>query len=186
MDRPRKRATASPRPSVTYYRSGNASSDSPFEKKVNEPSGLRKLSVRLMDIVLVLILIFLLIHSLLVKPDAKLIVNDTSYHSLANYKDSLDHYLKSFKYRNKISFNENSLVESLRQDYPEINAAAIELPVFSQKPVVRIQIARPSYFLQSGGSEYLIDSNGRIVAYKKQYPLVKNLPEIIDNSGFKA
>ncbi|MDB5160892.1 MAG: hypothetical protein JWO96_272 [Candidatus Saccharibacteria bacterium] len=190
-NRARTRTAAAPRkrpPTSNYYRSGAGSvgEGSPFEQKVKTVNKLSKFWVRTLDVLLVLLLLYLLIHSLILKPKARVVVNDTSYHSMVNYQDSINNYLGALRNHNKITFSENGVVNALKRDYPEITAAAVELPVFSQSPVVRLQIAAPSFFLSSADKEYLVDASGRAVAYASQYPLVKNLPQIIDQSGYEV
>jgi hypothetical protein len=170
----------------TYYRSGAQANDkpSPFEKRSIRSKRGKKLLIKIADLLAVALLIFLVIHSLIVSNDAKVIASDTSYHTQTNYQDSAKHYIKSLRNRNKVTFDTAAIVRSYQNDYPEVKATSVELPIFSQKPVIRLQISEPSFFLRSGDKEYLIDASGRAVAYSYQYPKVKGLPIIIDQSGF--
>ncbi|MBX4199745.1 hypothetical protein KW789_02530 [Candidatus Saccharibacteria bacterium] len=175
-------------PMSTYYRSGAksgaAGQGSPFEKKVKKPSKLGKYFARAIDILLILSLSVGLIYSLIVSPSATVQVSDTTYHSFDNYSDSAKHYLKAFKNRNKISFDEASIAKSYKQDYPEIDNVSVELPVFGEKPIINIRIAKPSFFLNSGGQIYLIDSNGKAIGYAKSFKVSSNLPTLSDKSNY--
>lgn len=175
-------------PMSNYYRSGaksgSAAQASPFERKIKKPSKLGKYIARALDVLLVIALGIGLIYSLIVSPSAKLQVSDTTYHSLDNYRDSAKHYLKALKNRNKISFDEASIIKSFKQDYPEIDSVAIELPVFGEKPVIHLGIAAPSFLLKSGAQIYLIDSNGKAIGYSKNFNVSRNLPTLIDNSNY--
>jgi cell division septal protein FtsQ len=147
----------------TYYRSGAQANDkpSPFEKRSIRSKRGKKLLIKVADLLAVALLIFLVIHSLIVSNDAKVIASDTSYHTQTNYQDSAKHYIKSLRNRNKVTFDTAAIVRSYQNDYPEVKATSVELPIFSQKPVIRLQISEPSFFLRSGDKEYLIDASGR-------------------------
>jgi cell division septal protein FtsQ len=189
-NRPRNRVTSQRKrpPTSNYYRSGTNTPEnaSPFEARLNKVNPFKKFWLRAVDVAAILLLIYLLIHSLIVRSPAQVIANDSSYHSATNYQDSVNNYLKALKNHNKITFDENGIVTSLKSAYPEISTAAVELPVFSQKPIVRIHIAGPSFYLKSGEQEYLVDANGKAVAYRWQYPKVIGLPQVIDQSGYSV
>jgi hypothetical protein len=190
MDRPRQRSKDSNGnllPRTTYYRSGgrSGSSASPFEQE--QPLKVKsKPWLKAIDIFFVVLLLFMLARSLMLENKSKVIASDLSYHSAINYQDSINHSLQSFGNRNKITFDQKAVVSSLKRDYPEINTVDVELPVFSSKPIVRLDIAPPSFFLKEGATDYIVDGNGRIIASKSQYPSIKNLPTINDESGYRA
>ena len=127
-----------------------------------------------------------LIYSLLVKPTPKLIVNDTTYHSAADYQSVVDDQLKSLKDRNKITFNEQEIVNSLQKKFPEIANVSIELPLLSETPVVTLDVAAPSFFLRSNGQDYIIDDQGVATGVTEQQPKIKGLTTLSDQSGFKT
>jgi hypothetical protein len=185
MDRPRRRAVkGSNRIASTYYRGGGRPpADSPF-KVAEETKASGGHWLRTADIILILILLFGLGWSLILQPHARVVASDTSYHSVINYQDSANHYLQGLRDKTKITFDQNKLAAGLKRDYPEIDAVSVELPIFSAKPTIRLAIAVPSFFLQAAAHQYLIDANGRVVALKSQYPAIKNLPLVIDQSGY--
>ena len=187
--RPRQ-SNARRRPPISkYYRSGAkaADVDSPFAS-VNKPDPKRhsKYLVRFIDILVVAAIIFLLVRSSLVNSDAKVIVNDTFYHSLTNYQDSAKKYLGALTNHTKLTFNQSKVISQFQHDYPEVGAASIELPVFSQRPIIRLQVAPPAFILDSGDNKYIVDSQGRAVGGEGQLAKVSNLPLVTDQSGFGA
>jgi hypothetical protein len=86
--------------------------------------------------------------------------------------------------RNKITFNQNNLSEALQKKFPEIVSAQTELPFFSERPVVRLAIAKPSFILQSKSQQYIVNKNGIAVDRASNLSDVKNLPLIDDQSGY--
>lgn len=184
------RRSAAPRrrpPTTNYYRSGAASSpasDSPFKRKVKKNSGVSRLLARFVDIIFVMALLVGLGYSLTVSSTPKIIVNDSFYHSVDNYRDSTKHYLTAIKDRNKISFDENGISSGLMLDYPEIDSVTVELPVFSQQPVVRITVAAPSFILSSNDRRYVIDANGKAIGLISNFRKTSNLPVLIDQSNY--
>lgn len=188
-ERPLKRSPPSRRrpPTSNYYRSGAngaAMGISPFRKKNKSTSGARKLLGRALDLILIGAILIGLGYSLIVNPTARVEVNNTFYHSIENYRDAAHRHLMAFKDRNKISFDENAVVSDLMLDYPEIDNASIELPVFSQRPVVRIVIAAPSFVLSSNQHDYVIDANGKAIGLTSNFKKASSLPKIMDQSNY--
>lgn len=190
MDRPRRRLDEADRrvlPRTTYYRSGGrpGSADSPFEQ--TGPVKVRsRFWVHLLDLVFICLLLLTLVRAVVLDNHSKVIASNLSYHSQTNYQDSANQYLQSLSNRNKITFNEQGIVSSLKRDYPEINTVTVELPVFGTKPVIRLDIAPPSFYLRAGQTSYIIDANGRVIAQKQQYANIKNLTTIDDQSGYQV
>jgi hypothetical protein len=173
-------------PTSNYYRSGAgpAGQASPFEAKLNAVSPLKRIWLKTIDILMILVLIFLVFHSLILRSNAKIIVNNTNFSSISNYRDVTNGYLRAVKNNNKLTFDDKGLINTLKTDFPEIDTASVELPVFSQRPVVRIAISPPSFFLKSADKTYILDAAGKAVAYNYQYPRITGLPVIVDQSGF--
>jgi hypothetical protein len=169
-----------------YYRSRRDEDGSPFESAVSKPKSGRNWR-RAMDIFIIALLIAGLVEILLVSNHPKVIVNDVTYHSAQEYQQFLTKHLGGLTNSNKISFDENGLVASLRTNYPEIKAASVELPVFSRRPVFRLEVATPALFLKSQDTSYLVNSNGVAVGLKSKYKSnLSSLPEIVDQSGFEV
>jgi hypothetical protein len=168
----------------TYYRAGGETNTaSPFKKKPPKKSA-RKLIFGFLDIILVVVLVFGLGYSLLVKPEPKLSVNDESFHPLSTYQAATTGQLSQLKYRNKITFNEQSLAAALEAKFPEINNINLELPIFSEVPKIHLNVARPSFQLNSRGVNYIINNSGTAVAKSAALPRLNNLVTINDESNF--
>ena len=187
--RSKSREVSRQRPAISkYYQSGakEAAGTSPFvSARTPKSRRLSKYLVRFIDILLIVGLLFLLVRSMLVSSTPKVVVNDTYYHSLTNYQDSIKKYMRNINDHTKLTFNQDKLVSQLQGDYPEVRAASVELPIFSQQPIIRLQIAPPAFILKSSDQEFVIDAQGRAAGPKNNSPRIRNLQEIIDQTGFK-
>ena len=186
----RKSQTKSTRPGLAliYYRSRGLekSGRSPFERQPKAPTRLRAVFSRIIDILLVLAIAAAIIYSLIVKPQALVRVSSEVYHQRTSYQAAAQRELKKFKNRNKVTFDQSSLVDSMKRQYPEIRIVSIELPLFGQKPKISLDIAPPTFILASGKQKFIVDKQGTAVTEAQDLPQVKNLPLLSDESGFKA
>lgn len=174
-------------PLTKYYRSGDpsAAQRSPFRPSVLKAKRRRWLAT-FVDIVIVAAILFCLVYSLIVKPSPKLLISDTSYHSADVYRQAAASKLKALRNKNKVTLDENGIKAALVKEFPEIADISMELPLLGQTPTVRFNISRPTFFLVSGGQNYILDSQGRVAGRTGDLPQVKNLVTITDQSGFTA
>jgi hypothetical protein len=161
-----------------------STSSSPFQKQATKKVRSHILA-KIVDLAILLILVACLIYSLIVSPQAKVAVDLPIYHPLSEYASFSMSKLSGLENKNKITFNKERLAKDLIGEFPEIRNVNIELPIFGQKPVIRIYVAKPAFLLRSEGREYLLISNGVALGQKEDY---KNLPSLItidDESGYK-
>jgi hypothetical protein len=191
QDRPRQRVsqrTTSKVP-MTFYRAGDssASTESPFkQKELPIPSRVSRFFARMLDGVLILVLTAVLLYSLFVNDNPKVVLNSEVYHSADTYQDAAKKILGSLKNRNKVTLNEHSIVNSMQRQFPEISSAYVELPIMSETPVIHLSIARPSFVLSNNGSSYIVSSDGVAIASSGQITGTKSLAVVMDQSGFDA
>jgi hypothetical protein len=188
-DSGRVRQVSSGRVPLIYYRrgGGRSSKTSPFQKKPAVPaSRFRKALVRLVDLAVIAAVFFCLIYSLIVRPNAQVLLSDSSYHAESVYSSAANKLLKEFINRNKVTLDGQSIVKSLQAQFPEIASAAVELPLFSEVPRLHLDISSPSIFLHSGSSTYIVGASGKAVAKASGLPSIKNLPDVIDQTGFET
>lgn len=191
QERPRQRVTQRQTSKVplTFYRAGESASstESPFKKKETPAANrISRFFTRLLDGVIVIALAACLLYSLFVKDTPKVTLNSEVYHSAGVYKEAAHNYLGALKNRNKVTFSEKSIVNSLQQQFPEIAGASIELPILSETPIVHLSIANPSFILKNNGNSYVVNSAGVAAATANQLPNIQNLAVVQDRSGFKA
>jgi hypothetical protein len=191
QERPRQRVTkrSTSKVPLTFYRAGDnaASSESPFLKKeAPVASRLSRFFARFIDGVLILLLTAVLLYSLFVNNNPKVDLSSEVYHPAGVYQGAAQKILSSLKNRNKVTLSEQSIVNSMQKEFPEISNATVELPVMSETPVIHITIAQPSFILKNGGNSYIVSSDGVAIAYNGQIASTKNLTEVTDQSGFSA
>lgn len=89
---------------------------------------------------------------------------------------------------NKLTINTATVARGLKEQFPELRTVSISLPVIGRQPTVYVQPATPQLILQSnGGTQYMLDSNGRALATvtpSAKLPTGKEaLPIVTDQSG---
>jgi hypothetical protein len=171
-------------PVTTYYRSENKSESSPFVKKA-APRQTRKYFLGFLDLILIVILLVAIGYAMLVSSKPKVIASDLSYRSQSTYEAAIAQQLSNLKNRNKVSFNEKAIADNLQQKFPEISAVNVELPFFSQQPVFRLKISRPSFVLNTQGQNFIVSTKGIAVAKSTDFPTIQGLQTVTDQSSYK-
>lgn len=170
----------------TYYRADlKNQTTSPFMKK-SRPGRTRRYFFGFLDIVLILGLLAALGYSLLISPHPKVIATNQDFHPLSDYQAYADRLFSKIGNRNKLTYDEGAVTSSMEKNFPEIDAISTEIPVFSSRPTLRLDVSQPSLKVKSGPRTYILDSKGVIVMTAGQSPGSRNLPLVIDQSGFKA
>jgi cell division septal protein FtsQ len=169
----------------TYYRSTGDSAPSPFQKKAPKKS-IRRYLFGVLDIVLIALIFIGILYSMVIKPDPKLIVNSQAFHSQAEYRAYAKQLFSQLKNRNKVTYDGQEITLAMKKKFPEIKSIDTELPLFSEKPALRIVVAKPSLKVQNNGISYVVDSQGVVVATANRIPGAKQLPLVVDESGYGA
>jgi cell division septal protein FtsQ len=172
-------------PVNTYYRGDSQQSQSPFTKRETKKP-IKRYIFGLLDIVLLAAVLIALLYSLALSNRPKVISSSSAYHDSSVYQTAASQQLASLKNRNKITFDQKGLAEALQSRFPEIAAVQTELPLFSQRPTIRLTVAQPSFFLNSPGHSYIISAAGKAVASANDIPRVRDLQNIQDQSGYKV
>ncbi len=138
------------------------------------------------DIVLVALLLSILIFSLLLNDRPAISATDNSYHSNHDYAQAIRADFAGATNRNKLTFNEAKVVERIDADFPEVSAASIELPFFSEQPKVRLLVSAPAFKLKSHSHLFIVNQQGVVVTTEVKLPQFAKLPTVDDQSGFEA
>jgi hypothetical protein len=133
----------------------------------------------------------LLVTSVQVSMNPRLvIVNDTAVYRLHpddTYKANISRTLRSsWTNTNKITIDTTKVATELKRTYPEVADASVALPVLGQRPMVYIQLTKPSLVLVSAdGTASVLDEKGRVLAPASQVTNLDSfgLPTITDESG---
>lgn len=183
---PRGSKSYSRAPLNSYYRSKNPANDeSPFKKKPAK-SNTRKVLLGAADTILAIVLLAGLVYSLLLKPQPKIEASNLTYRSAFDYNQQITPMFGGFKDSNKITFDDKVVISAIEKRFPEVRSVRVELPFFSEKPVVRLDISPPVFKLLSPEGTYIIDTEGIAVAKAADYPKLDNLVSISDQSGFET
>ncbi len=181
---PTRRTRASARVPMNYYRS---KAQVPAAKPRTKSSGLlKRVMQRTTEIIILVIVVLVLGYSLIVSPQPKVEISSNLFHDSQTYTKSLEAMLNSLKNRNKISFDSGEITRKLQQAYPEIISADIHLPLVSQRPIVKLTIAQPSFKLVSDGRTYLVGNQGLVITDASRLTAGKALPVLDDKSGYKV
>ncbi len=185
-NRPRSPRSAKPKAPFSYYRSpeSNQRNSSPFAA-AKPKKLLRKLALGTLDIILIGVIILALVYSLIIKPDSKVNASD-NYRATQEYKAETDKVLSQLKNRSKITLDQKEISSSLMAKYPEIDSASVELPVFSQEPKIHLNISAPAFSLTSNGGVYIVNHQGRVVGKLTEFPNIRDLVKVNDQSGFNV
>lgn len=187
----RREPNLSGRPAMTYYRSGPADTPSPF-KKSEKLKKHKSAAGRIFDWAVILAAIAFVVYALTLGSNPKTVVDSTAYHQAAVYNDAADQIASGLKYRNKLTFDDSSLAAELKKRFPEVSGVSSDISLLSREPKLHISVAKPSLlFLGTAGTfgadwRMVIDANGTVVGDAKDFPNIKDLPTIFDDTGFGA
>ena len=171
-------------PVTTYYTADKAGR-SPFQNRPAKKNPSRYL-FGIADLILIVVLIAALVYSLILIPEPAVIASSQAYRSSSQYASLLKSDFSGLSNKNKISFNETAVVNRIQQQFPEVSAARVELPFFSEQPKVRLLISPPAFKIKSSGKIYIVDEQGVVVTDQYGQSRFANLPIVEDQSGFRA
>lgn len=172
---------------MTYYRSSSGTGSnpkSPFIRK-KPPARVKKFLFGTLDIVVIVVLLGAFLYSLIISDEPSIAATSYKYRSSEIYKQAVEAELQSLNSRNKLTIDEQRIVENLQMLFPEILEGDVELPVISQKPIVYLTIAEPAFVLKSNGSSYIVASSGMVVGEASKFTQFINLPYVDDQSDFE-
>lgn len=185
LGRNRIKASAATRPPLTNYYRGQPKAASPFQKKA-PAKAWHGLVARAVDMLLIIVLLFCLVYSLILKPNPKVITSNNSYRPTSVYQTAAAKAMTPIKDHSKITFDEPSVAQALKSQFPEIDNINVELPLFGQRPVFRLSIAQPEFLFANRGHLYLIADSGVVVSDNPDLPAASKLPVVDDQSSFAA
>lgn len=170
------------------YYSGSAKtpSDSPSNKKTTSKRSFRLRAKYFFNVLLLTLIVAGVVFCSILKPTPEMVVSDTSYHSTADYETAVSSALKAVRNRTKLTLDRNGISAVLKKQFPELNSIRIEVPVISQIPTVRLNVAAPTFNFTSGGNLFVVGSNGVVATKSAQLAGSSKLPTLIDQSGFEV
>ena len=184
---PRRRATdntGSPK-AWHYYRSSSQSA-SPSSSKKGKGVAIKTRLGHLIDWLVIGLVIVGLAYTLLVKPEPKVIMTSQAYHPEQTYRRAAISSLQSWRNHNKVTFDQSGLIKDLQNQFPEVEKIDLELPLFSQRPLLRLNVSEPAIVLKSGSETYIVSSSGKAITNQANLSKNPKLVIVEDQSGFKS
>lgn len=187
--------TGAPGPAFSYYSSRMPESTARrLEERQNAPSSeqggkpRRRLSALIPFWLLSLLALVCLVKLLALGTDPKVVVLGKTTVSSAylqpasTYEAAAQHLLRSsITNRTKITADLNGTAAALKQQFPELQAASVTLPLIGNRPIVYVQVAQPSVILQSTHGNYALNKSGLVLARAVTMPA--GIPVVVDQSG---
>lgn len=124
------------------------------------------------------------VYAVIIKPEPKVLVDDTAYHPASVYQSAAQATLKSLRNHSKLTLDRSGISSAMKRQFPEISFVELKLPLLRQIPTFIINIAAPTFNLSSANNLYVVGANGVVVAASGQLPNLSKLPTVIDQSGF--
>lgn len=93
---------------------------------------------------------------------------------------------KSIFNRSKLMIDTEAIEERLLKRFPELETAAITVPLTSRRPIINVQPVRPLLLLTSGNRTYVLDARGRAVLEAAKANDELALPGIRDEGGLEV
>ena len=156
------------------------------KKQVREK---RKVVHHIPALLLVILIIASIVYLSTVDARVRLITKDdknTTLRDPAVYQQAATQFINdSAVNHSKVLFDSRGLSDYLKQQFPEIAAVTVTLPVMGRRPVVSIQTTQPGFILVSGQDAYLVGAN--VIALLNVYDGQKlsslGQRTVIDGSG---
>jgi len=159
---------------------------SPFQKRPPLPKSPRQLFIRFLDVLLLVTIVAGLIFCSIIKARPRTIVSSNAYHPSSVYEEAANNAFAALRNRTKLTLDERGITSALKIQFPEIDAVKIEVPIISQIPTLRLNIAAPTFNFSVNNNLYVVGSNGVIAGLSSQLAGASSLPSVIDQSGFTA
>lgn len=157
------------RPGFSYYKSSTSHSDSKSPVSSDQKSDRVKNLIKFSPgIVAVAVIILSLLFSLTLSstPAVDTVSDQPSpYRSLDEYAAKADEIMSQNPLNlTKFTIDTTSVEQELVEAFPELNAAAIRLPVLGRKPTLVLDIRQPEAILVSNSKSLVLDSRGVAVS----------------------
>lgn len=114
----------------------------------------------------------------------QMLLKDRSVYSSA-VQDTLS---DSIFNRTKMTFQADTVRQSITEQFPELQSVRVSLPFMGVKPVVRIEPAKPAMILVANdGASYVLDVAGRVISVDVgRVSEIPDIPVVNDRSGLTS
>lgn len=169
-----------------YGGSDKAAPHSPFQKRPLLKKSGKRLIGHIMDALILVLVIAGIIFCSIIKPRPQTVVSNNSYHPSVVYQTAANKAFEAIRNKTKLTLDERGITNALKKQFPEIDTIKIVVPIFSQIPTLRLNIAAPTFNFSSHNNLYIVGSNGVVAGLSSQLAGASKLPTVIDQSGFGA
>ncbi len=135
-----------------------------------------------------IVLVVSVIYSVTLSTNPRLVVKNDRYSSLlhnqAVYQEAAAKALSdNLMSRTKITFDSSDFDKRMKQQFPELTATAVTLPLMGRRPVVEVVVGQPALVIRSSSGQFLLDSTGRVIAKLSMKQLDSLTLPIVDDQG---
>jgi hypothetical protein len=109
----------------------------------------------------------------------------TLAHDPGEYQRHASELLKSSAMsRMKLTIDTNAIESKLKQRFPEIMTADVNLPLLGNRPVIQIETVKPAFVLTAANSNYYVTHEGYVTKTADAYQTrPSGVPTLADQSG---
>lgn len=149
----------------------------------------RKVVQHIPALFLVIVIMVSVLYLSTVDTKVRVVVKDdknTTLRDPAVYQEAATKFVNgSIVNHSKLLFDSQGLTEHIKQEFPEIAAATVTLPVMGRRPVVSVQTTKPGFILVSDQNAYVVGTNGVALLNVRDGQNVSNLGlrTVNDESG---
>lgn len=174
--------------SYAYYNSQRHEPNSkPLEVSEEHHSRLRLLP----SLIAVLVIVGSILYSLTLSsaPNIELVDSQVSaYRPMQEYQAYASGLISgSLMQQTKLTVNSGEIESKMLDHFPELNGAAMRLPVLGRKPTMTLSIRTPELLISNLTNLFVLDHNGRVVALAKDVEpeTLTGLKTVKDESGIE-
>lgn len=173
-------------------RSNQLNRDPEAVEKGHEVRNKKKLVQHIPLLFLVITIIIGVLYLSTVDVNVKVISKgdkSTALRDLNIYQESAQKLVsKSILNRSKLLFDSQALISEFKQQFPEISAVTVTVPIMGRRPILYIQTTKPSFILTSNNNSYLVGSNGKVLLSTQDVNNLDtyNLRTVHDESGINV
>lgn len=88
--------------------------------------------------------------------------------------------------RSKFTLNRQKISDQLQSQFPELRTVNVKTPLFANRAVIEVEVARPELILRSGTDSYALDNRGMaLINVSEHRPAFKtdDMPVVTDQSN---
>ena len=195
INRPRRPGLSSDRPGqstpLTYYKGSTSSQNTDNKRNTNTSSADKAVQfVKLIPAILaILVIIGSIIFSMTLDSSVDVKVFDdgqSPFRDINEYSTVAGQIMNdNLSNKTKFTISSDDFETKFMEKFPELDNAALRLPVLGRKPTLVIDIRKPSVILATNTSGAVIDESGTAVSDIKQLDAKhkEGLPVVVDESG---